>query len=98
MNDKTLEKMKEMRLMGMHAAFKTSIESGKTEDYTPDEMVAYLIDSEGDDRRNRRIERQLSNAKFRYKASLEDINYATDRNLDKNQLMRLGDCSFIKKV
>ena len=86
-----------MKLMGMHGAFKTSIESGKTEDYTSDEMVAYLVDSETDDRRNRKIERQLSNAKFRYKASMEEINYGTDRNLDKNQLMRLGDCAFINK-
>jgi len=97
MNDKTLEKMKKMNLNGMHRAFKTSIESGKTEDYTSDEMVAYLVESEGDDRHNRSIERQLKNAKFRYKASMEDINYGTDRNLDKNQLMRLGDCSFISK-
>jgi DNA replication protein DnaC len=97
MNNKTLEKMKEMKLMGMHGAFKTSIESGKTEDYTADEMIAHLVDAESDDRRNRRIERQTNNARFRYKACMEDINYGTDRNLDKNQLMRLGECSFIKK-
>jgi DNA replication protein DnaC len=97
MNDKTLKKMQDMKLLGMHRAFKTSIESGKMEDYTSDEMVATLVDSEWDDRHNRSIQRQLKNAKFRYKASLEEINYGTDRNLDKNQLMRLGDCTFIDK-
>ena len=97
MNDKTLEKMNDMKLLGMHRAFKSSIESGKTEDFTMDEMVSYLVDSEWDDRHNRSIARQLKNAKFRYKASMEELNYATDRNLDKNELMRLGECAFINK-
>src|ERR1700722_15520869 len=97
MNDKTLENMKKMKLNGMHRAFKTSIDSGKMEDYTTDEMVATLIQSELDDRDNRKIQRQLMNAKFRYKACIEEVNYGTDRNLDKNQLMRFGDCNFINK-
>jgi|SRR6185312_3775263 len=97
MNDTTLEKMRKMKFLGMYRAFKTSIESGKTENYTSDEMISFLIESEWDDRHNRSIERQLKNAKFRYKASMEELNYGTDRNLDKNQLMRLGDCTFIDK-
>jgi hypothetical protein len=30
----------------MHRAFKTSIENGKTEKFTADEMTSFLIDSE----------------------------------------------------
>jgi DNA replication protein DnaC len=97
MNESTLEKMKQMKLFGMHRAFKTSIESGKTENYTPDQMIANLIDSEWDDRRNRSIERQLQNAKFRYKASIEEMNYEEDRSIDKNQLLRFAECAFINK-
>lgn len=97
MNEATLEKMRKMNLFGMHRAFKTSIESGKTENYTPDEMVGYLLDSEWDDRKNRSIERQLKNARFRYKASVEELQFEGDRNIDKNQLMRFADCSFIGK-
>ena len=97
MNEATLEKMRKMNLFGMHRAFKTSIESGKTENYTPDEMVGHLIDSEWDDRKNRSIERQLKNARFRYKASVEELQFEGDRNIDKNQLMRFADCTFIGK-
>ena len=97
MNEATLEKMRKMNLFGMYRVFKTSIESGKTENYTPDEMIASLIESEWDDRKNRGIERQLKNARFRYKASIEELQYEADRNLDKNQLMRFADCSFIDK-
>ena len=97
MNTATLEKMKKMNLQGMFRTFKTSIESERTETYTLDEMVAKLIESEWDDRRNRSILRQLKSAHFRYNASVENFNFDTDRNIDKNQLMRLGDCDFIKK-
>ena len=97
MNESTLEKMRKMNLLGMHRAFKTSLESGKTENYTSDEMVSSLIDSEWDDRKNRGIERQLKNARFRYKASIEELQYEADRNIDKNQLMRFADCSFVSK-
>lgn len=97
MNTSTLEKMRKMKLFGMFRTFKTSLESGKTENYTPDEMISNLIESEWDDRRNRGIERQLKNARFRYKASIEEFHFDTDRNLDRNQIMRFGECSFINK-
>ncbi|MHB8258694.1 MAG: IS21-like element helper ATPase IstB [Bacteroidia bacterium] len=97
MNTEVLEKMKQMKLLGMYRAFRTSIESGKTENYTPDEMIFNLIESEWDDRRNRSIETKRKLANFRYKASMEDINFDIERNLNKNEFMRFGDCSFINK-
>ncbi|MCB9064686.1 MAG: hypothetical protein H6551_06005 [Chitinophagales bacterium] len=42
-------------------------------------MVAMLIDSEWDDRHNRAIERNLKGARFRYKASIEQLDYSTER-------------------
>lgn len=97
MNATTLEKMRKMKLFGMYRALKISLESGKQEDYTPDEMIAQLIESEWDDRQNRSITRQITNARFRYKAAIEELYYHTDRNIDKNQIMRFADCSFINK-
>src|SRR4051812_16483590 len=97
MNNETLEKMRKLKLFGMHRTFKTSIESGKTESCTMDEMISNLVDSEWDDRKNRGIERQLKNARFRYKASMEELNYKIDRNIDRNQVMRFGSCAFIGK-
>lgn len=97
MNATTLEKMRKMKFFGMHRSFKISLESGKSEDYTPDEMIAQLIQAEWDDRQNRSIERQITNARFRYKASIEDLHYNTARNIDRNQIMRFAECSFIDK-
>jgi len=97
MNVTTLEKMRKMKFFGMHRFFKTSLESGKQEDYTPDEMIAQIIEAEWDDRQNRSIERLITNARFRYKASIEELYYHTSRNIDRNNIMRFAECSFIDK-
>jgi DNA replication protein DnaC len=97
MNETTLTKMQHMKFYGMHGAFKTAIETGKTDDYTIDEFVAYITEAEWDDRQNRKIERGIKNARFRYKATVENIIYDSSRNIDKTKLMRLFDCSFIEK-
>lgn len=48
-----------MKLTGMHRALKTSLESGKQEEYTSDEMVAHIVDAEWDERQNRSIEQKV---------------------------------------
>jgi DNA replication protein DnaC len=64
---------------------------------TGDELVSMLVESEWDDRNNRRIERHQRNARFRYKANLEQLHFDISRNLDKNLVMRLAECSFINR-
>jgi DNA replication protein DnaC len=97
MNELTLQKMKQMKFLGMVRAFRTSIENGSMAQMTSDEMVSLLVNSEWDDRNNRRIERQMRNAKFRYKANIEQLHFDINRNLDKNQLMRMAECTFIQR-
>ena len=65
---------------------------------TADEMVGYLVDSEWDDRSNRRTERRIRSARFRYKANIEEVHFDVNRNLDKNQLFRFSECTFIDKA
>jgi len=98
MNDETLQKMRQLKFFGMVRAFKTSMEDGKLKSMTTDEMIAFLIESEWDDRNNRRIERHLRNAHFRYKTGIEEIDFENNRNLDKNQMLRFIECEFIKKA
>jgi DNA replication protein DnaC len=74
-----------------------SLEAGKAEQFTADQMVSLLIESEWDDRHNRSIERHISNARFRYKAAIEQIIYDQDRSVDRNQILRLAECDFISR-
>lgn len=97
MNQTTLTKMKQMKFYGMHGAFKTAIETGKTDHYTLDQFIAQLIESEWDDRHNRKIDRGLKNARFRYKATIENMIYDQHRSIDQNNILRLASCDFIDK-
>ena len=96
MNTQTLEQMKQLRLHGMLRAFNTSL-SSQSIDYTNDELIAYLMQSEWDDRQNRKIERLTKSAKFRYSAVMENIDYDPTRNIDKNQIQRFNSCDFVKQ-
>jgi len=91
-----LIKMRQMRLLGMAKAFHLTLESGKNEKFTPDEMVTHLIEAEWDERYNRKLDRTLQSARFRYKASIEEISFENNR-VDKNQVLRLADCEFVKQ-
>lgn len=95
MNAQTLEQMKQLRLFGMHRAFSTTLETGSI-NYTNDELIAYLLQNEWDDRHNRKMERLTKAAKFRYKASAEEVLFDQARGLDKNQLQRFFTCEFIQ--
>jgi DNA replication protein DnaC len=98
MNEETLQKMRQLKFFGMVRAFKTSMEQDKLKSMTADDLIAFLIESEWDDRNNRRITRNLRNAHFRYKTGIEQIDFENNRNLDKNQIMRFVECKFIDKA
>jgi DNA replication protein DnaC len=92
-----VEKMKNLHFFGMCRAFETTLETGRNQNYTQDEMINYLLDAEMDERHTRKIERLVRMARFRYKACIEDLMYDDKRNLDKNQILRFANCDFIRK-
>lgn len=96
-NQATLEKMHLMKLPGMLRNFKTMLEAGIGGDMTIDDAVAQLVDAEWDDRYDRKFQRLIKNAKFRHQASLEQIDFTQRRTLNKNDIVRLATCDFIRK-
>lgn len=97
MTQETLNLIKKLNLLGMYRAYQTSLENNQIAQLSADELLQTLIEAEWDDRQNRNIERRLRNAKFRYQSNVDNIDYIVDRNLDRNQMMRLAECIFIKK-
>jgi DNA replication protein DnaC len=97
MTQETLEKIKRLKLSGMARAYQTSLENDVLSKLSADELITMLVEAEWDDRLNRNIERRLRNARFRYQSSIESIDYQADRNLDRNQMMRFAECTYIKK-
>ena len=97
MNSTLLNKMSQMKFYGMHQAYQTILDSKQHHTLTNDEIVSMLIQAEWEDRENRKINRYLKTARFRYPASIEEVNFSASRGLDKTHLLRLADCSFIEK-
>ena len=95
-NEATMDKMQKMKLCGMLRAFNQSLETGMINKVSQDELLGHLIDAEWDDRHNRRLKRLIKTAKFRYQASLAEIDFELKRGLDKAILLRFSDCGWIK--
>ncbi len=92
-----MQKLEEMRFIGFARAYREMTETNLNREFTTDEVIAHLVQAEWDDRYNRRLQRLITNARFRYRASFEEIDFTVRRNLDKNQLMRLSSCDWITK-
>ena len=96
MNNQTIEKMSQMRLTGMKENYQTLLQT--QQDLTYEQAVSMMVDAEWEWRHNRKMHRLLKQAAFRYQASIEEIDFNTQRNLNKHNLLRLADCSFIDRA
>ena len=84
LNENTLSKMKELKLTGMYESFKTQQNMNGNHNLTADQIVAKLIDAEYDYKQNKRMDQRLALAKLRYPAFVEQIDFNTERTLDRN--------------
>jgi len=55
----TLEKMTELKLYGMGKSYELSIETGSANEFTADELLAWLIEAEYNDRQTRKMNRLI---------------------------------------
>ena len=96
-NQATMQKMEQLGLFGMLRAFRATMESGIKSQFTSDELVSHLVDNEWDERHNRKLQRLLKAARFRYHAGMEDLDFSLRRNLEKNLILRLCDCRWVEE-
>lgn len=92
-----LTKLNEMKLFGMSRAYETMQTTRQSDGMTNDELINYLVEAEWDDRQNRRLKRLVKTARFRYQATLGDIAYGNERNLDKGMFLKLAGCDYLEK-
>jgi len=90
--------MQKLRLNGMRASFESMLQSVNNRALGNDEFINLLLQAEWDERENQKLTRRITNARFRYRSSMEEIDYITPRGIDKTLLLRLGDASFIRKA
>jgi DNA replication protein DnaC len=97
MHPPTLDKLKELKLIGMLRALleQESIPDIRTMPF--EERLGLMVDRELTERDNRRMQTRLRMAKFKQNAALEDIDFKTARGLDRSLIMKLAGCEWVKE-
>lgn len=92
------EQMRTLKLQGMACALENVLTSRQAGHLSPEQLLELLLQQEYDERKARKIARLTQLARFRYSASLEQIQPSTKRNLDPNQLAALSTCNWISNA
>ena len=90
-------KLSQMRFKGMNRCWQALLETRRAHELSLTEGLEILLQAEEDDRRNNRFERLRKSARFRYQASLEELNYNPERKLDKDLVTILATCEYLTK-
>jgi DNA replication protein DnaC len=94
----TLEKLAELKLHALSQAWQAQQADAEIGELAFDERLALLVDAEWMDRQNKRLARNLREAKLRIsQACVEDIDYPTSRKLDKQLIRQLATCRWIEE-
>lgn len=94
----TLQLLQSLRLKGMHRAMQNLVETRQLQQLDPLQLLDQLLQTEWDERHNRKITSLTMAAKFRYQASIEELQPSQARNLSKTQLADLATCTWIQKA
>lgn len=86
-----------LRLTGMSHMWQTLQESRKHLELELTDGLGILLQAESEYRHEHRLLRLEKAASFRYQASIEEIAFKKNRNINKSQLLTLADCRFIDK-
>ena len=96
LNHPTIDKLHELRLLGMAKALKEQNQSPDAyEQLTFEDRLALLVDREQTERDNNRLQLRLKQAKLRLTAAIEDIDFHHPRGLDKSLVLNLAGCRWI---
>lgn len=85
----TLDRLNAMGLIGMAKAFNELIANSEAEQLNHAEWLGLLIDREWSSRHDRKLAARLRFAKLRHQAAPEDVDYRSERGLDRALFLKL---------
>lgn len=88
--------LNQLRLHGMHHCWQTLVETRKHFEMSFSEGLEMLLQSEQEERIQRRFERLRKNARFRYQASVEELQTESSRGMDKTVVTQLSKGDYIR--
>ena len=87
---------KELRLPGMENCWRSLIETRRVDGMSLRDGLQLLLSAESEQRKENRNARLLKTANFRYQATIVETQFDASRGLDKNRVMELATCAYIK--
>jgi DNA replication protein DnaC len=90
------QQLTSLRLNGMSRSWQSLMETKKLHELSLTDGLQILLQSEQEQRDNRRYTRLRTDANFRYQASIEELSYGASRGLDKSQVLRLATADYIR--
>jgi len=97
MKNASLQSMKQMKMEGMASAYEAVLSLPINKQPEPHQMLAQLVDAEQQHRAHKRMNMFLRLSKLRYSVTIQDIDCSTKRNLSKEKLALLADCSYLDR-
>lgn len=93
----TLDHLSELKLDGMARAYQAVLSMPMQDQPSLNQFMARLAESEIQHRTQKKTEMFLLQSKLRYNAVLEQVYCNTNRNLSRENLLAIADCSFIER-
>lgn len=96
MNEQTITKLNEMKLNGMAEAYAEQVSNREFQKMDFDERLSLLVDLEYSRRKSNKLQRLIKAASFlNSNACIEDIEYHADRRLNKEQILKMANGTYI---
>lgn len=94
----TANKLQEMKLTAMAKAFSDQLSDPNIAGLSFEDRFSLLVDREWSSRKSNHLKKLIKQAHFSETgACVEDIEYHSDRNLDRTQIARLSTCNYISE-
>lgn len=95
LKNQTIEKLKDMKLKTMAQVLSESDPSLLSLSF--EERFGIMVEKEWMSKKNSKIKRFVRNATLGMDACIEDIDYSSNRSINKQSILELASCEFIEK-
>src|SRR6266511_2240603 len=93
--NQTLDKLDGLGLFGMAIGLREQLESTQYANLSFEERLGVLVDREAEVRDSRRLALRLRAAKLRQEATVEDIDFRSQRGLDRTVILNLAQTGWV---
>src|SRR3990172_4604434 len=91
------QQLSKLRLHGMSNRLQALMETRNLHELSFTDGLKLLLQSEEDERDNKRFTRLRNTASFRYQASLEELKYDKARGLDQSLISSIATADYIRR-